>query len=95
MNCFSFEELPPAAATRGGSAPSRHHMEAAARLRESPGKWAVVKKPGTSLAARAAAHQIRSGSIVAYRPAGAYDAVARAVDGEFRVYARYIGDDAA
>ncbi|MGW7785982.1 hypothetical protein CFC35_05460 [Streptomyces sp. FBKL.4005] len=88
MSEFRFEEPPADARTtkRG-----HDHFKAAAALREQPGRWALIRTTPTSQAARSAAHQIRDGRINAYLPAGSFDATSRTVDGEFRVYARYIG----
>ena len=36
------------------------------------------------------AYGIRAAKIVAYEPAGAFEAQARTVDGEYRVYARFV-----
>lgn len=36
------------------------------------------------------AYGIRMAKIVAYEPAGAYEAQARTVDGQYRVYARFV-----
>lgn len=66
-------------------------MDAAKALRANPGQWALVKVGSTAQAARNAAHQIRHGRIVAYQPAGQFDATSRTVSGEHRVYVRYVG----
>jgi hypothetical protein len=49
----------------------------------------IVKNTGPSAAKTA--HTIRSGVQAPYRPSGSFEAVARTVDGEHRVYARYTG----
>ncbi|GAU66688.1 hypothetical protein SSP35_03_03360 [Streptomyces sp. NBRC 110611] len=68
-------------------------MEAARQLRERPGEWAVVRRTETSDQAGAAAQAIRDGRLRAYRPTGAFEATARTVVGEHRVYARYVGGE--
>lgn len=77
---------PPPQATTGS-----RHAEIAAALKQRPGEWAVVRRTDTANKSGAAAQAIRSGRLRAYAPTGAYEAVARTVDGEHRVYARYVG----
>ena len=60
-------------------------------LQKKPGKWAVVAVYETVARAAVQANAIRAGSVAAMRPAGTFDAMARTVDGECRVYARYVG----
>ncbi|WP_328739905.1 hypothetical protein OHA91_22895 [Streptomyces erythrochromogenes] len=63
----------------------------AAQLRDHPGKWAYIDSKGSRASAGSTAYAIRTGKLRAYAPAGHYEAKARTVDGEFRVYARYCG----
>ena len=63
------------------------------QLREHRDEWAIVHTAQTRAGAYAMAHQIRTGVLASYRPAGAYEARGRTVDGEYRVYARYVGTD--
>lgn len=88
MSEFRFEEPPADGRT---TKKGRDHFKAAAAMQERPGEWAMIRTAATSQGARNAAHQIRGGRILAYLPAGTFDAVSREIDGEFRVYARFIG----
>lgn len=61
-----------------------------AELRTRPGEWAVVAvKPTAAAAATVAAHMRRG--IYTGMSRGEFEAMARTVDGEYRVYARYVG----
>lgn len=83
-----FEDLPE---TRGaGGRPSRH-LQIAALLRDRPQEWARIQVSRSRSGADSVAHQIRNGLIPAYLPAKQYEAKARTVGTEFRVYARYVG----
>lgn len=68
------------------------HATVAAALRAQPGEWAVVGAYGSAGSAAAMAHSIRRARIKAYAPARGFEAAKRTVDGEHRVYARYVGD---
>lgn len=89
MDEIRWEE--PPAPTRWGM-PVANHADVAAKLRERPGRWAIVSVYSTHVSALSVAYQIRSGKLAAYRPKGAFEASARTVDGEHRVYARFVGD---
>lgn len=65
---------------------SKVHQSIAAELKAQPGRWAVLEIVSIGLAA-----QIRRGDIAAYRPGGSFEARARVIDGERRIYARYVG----
>lgn len=89
MSELTFEEPPPAKRAH------RNLGKVADELREHPGLWAVVlalpvaeRSHATSLA-----RQIRHGLVSYWRPAGVFEAVSRTVDGEARVYARYLGGE--
>lgn len=93
-----FEE-PPEGRTRGPSRVS--HAIIAAQLREKPGVWAVIDKRSSARTAANTAHAIKTArNLKHYRPAGSYEAMARAVDvkkdgervTEYRVYARFVGE---
>ncbi|WP_030271233.1 hypothetical protein [Streptomyces sp. NRRL B-24484] len=75
---------PPAAETK--------HGRIARALRDRPSEWAVVQRSASITRAASAAQAIRSAKLGAYEPAGAFQAVARTVEGEHRVYARWIGE---
>lgn len=59
----------------------------AAHLRANPGVWVKVRTAPTSGAARAAAHQIRTGKRAAFRPAEEFESYSEGLD----VVARYTG----
>jgi hypothetical protein len=73
-------------------------MEAeAAELRAHPGKWGVVRTwpaDTNSASAGGTVNSIRKGKFAAFRPAGAFDAVARRHKdtGELKVHAVYLGE---
>lgn len=81
---FAWQDPPPTTRPR-----TRDWAAVAALLRESPGRWALVAA-GTRPTVAQLVHQMRRGSITAFRPAGHYDATSRVVDGITRVYARYV-----
>lgn len=92
---ITFEPLPP----RPINSPGIRDLSAAlddvaAQLRATPGEWARIDTKQTKGAATARAQQIRTGSLRAFRPHGTFEAAARTVDGEHRVYARYVGQAA-
>lgn len=62
-------------------------------LRRRPGKWAHIHTDPKPEYAASMAGRVRTGVIAAMRPPGTFDAVSRTVDGEFRVYARYVGGE--
>ena len=83
-----FEDLPQS--KRAGGRPSRHATIAAA-LRDRPQEWARIHVSTSRSGAYSVAHQVRHGLLPAYLPARHYEAKGCTVDGEFRVYARYVG----
>lgn len=83
-----FEDPPEDDQRRGEWGIHRRH---AAQLRQQPGQWAVVGIYRTSRSSGSLAYQIRKGSLPAYAPAGAFEARACTVDGEHRVYVRFVG----
>jgi hypothetical protein len=85
---IKFEDLPPEGR---GRMPSDTSRDIANQLKERPGDWAHIRSSATSRRAASLAHHIRTGTSHAFRPKGAFDAKARLVDGQFRVYACYIG----
>lgn len=84
MSEFKFEEPPPKA--------RKPRFEAAQQLRENPGRWARVGSFSKRTNANSLASIIRRGASSVWAEPGDFDAVARATDGEFRVYARFLGD---
>ncbi|MEU7590657.1 hypothetical protein AB0A95_30745 [Micromonospora sp. NPDC049230] len=75
-------------ATRDGMTPVERVRQMAAELRARPGEWGVVAEGNN---ARAHVTRIREGAVLAWRPAGAFEAAARTVDGRITIYARYVG----
>lgn len=69
------------------------HSPIADKLRTRKGEWGRVAVCATATKARVMASSIRRGVSKAYEPRGDFDATHRFVDGEYRVYARYLGDD--
>ncbi len=70
---------------------ARHYTAVAAQLRAHPGQWANLGEMHSSLALR-----IRRGEIVAFRPAGAFEATTRGINKghtHATIYARFIGED--
>lgn len=59
----------------------------------SAGKWAVIATESSPSSAGSIASRIREGVFMAMRPAGSFDACSRSVDGEYLVYACYVGDE--
>jgi DNA-binding CsgD family transcriptional regulator len=78
----------------GGSfAPGRGVQEArAARLRGQPGTWQPIGTYGSRRSAQVAASRIRTGTIAAFQPRGAYEAQPYIDDGTHTVRARYIAN---
>lgn len=66
-----------------------------AELRGQPRRWAHVATYGDSVMSGQIASQLRTGRINAAGPAGSVEAKAKKVDGEYRVYARYVGGDSS
>ena len=81
-------EAPPGSPVRLSNS---SHLAIAAQLRARPGEWAHILSSGSSTSARTMAYGIKAGNRRAWLPAGAFEAVSRTVEGENRVYARYVG----
>jgi hypothetical protein len=76
----------PPTRTRAGS---YEYSEVASKLEADPGNWYRVAEGRTN---PGLAGSIKSGGIVAFRPEGAFEAVARRDEGEgFTIWARYVG----
>lgn len=86
-----FEDLPETRQGGGHHRPSKHH-KIAEQLRERPKEWARVHISASRSGADSTAHQIRVAILRAYSPPSAFEAKARTVDGQHRVYARYVGE---
>jgi hypothetical protein len=79
------DELPPAGDE------SQRWAELATKMRNAPGTWCLVAEQST----RSLQQQIRRGVLVAFRPAGHFEAACRrsSSDGlRADVWARYVGE---
>jgi len=88
MSGIRFEDPPGARSAATG----RDWTAAAAVLRKEPRRWAIVAVCPNAVTAASTANNIRRGQVAAMRPVGAFEAVSRTVDGEYRVYARWVGE---
>lgn len=88
MNEIVFEE-PPSRGPRGAWA-----YEVVRQLRANPDAWARVAAFDKAERASATAYAIKNGLNRAWGSKGDFEAAARKVEGEHRVYARYVGEDA-
>lgn len=77
---------------RRSTSPAQNHKELADALKKRPGTWAHVLSYGAASTAGSVAQGIRSGRPLAWYPTGSFDAVARTVNGQHRVYAVYKGE---
>jgi hypothetical protein len=84
----NFEPLPDTAGRRN------KHEAIAAELRARPGAWAHILTVAAQGTATSMAYMVRVARFKAYGPAGTFEARSRTIDGEFRVYARYVGKEA-
>lgn len=84
---LTWEEPPP-----GSRGPNKNHQDVALVLKANPGVWAKIGTYASSASSGSTAHFVRTGRLKAFRPAGAFEATARTVEGEHFVYARYVGD---
>lgn len=87
---ITFEPLPAFGSSRRGGA---SHEAIAEQLRARPDEWAHILTFPTINSASSTAYSIRKATRKAWGPAGSFEAKSRTVDGEFRVYARYVGGD--
>lgn len=65
-------------------------------LRARPGEWALLGKYATAGTMRQAAYEIRNAldpKDRPFAPAGSFEAIARSMLGEHRVYVRYVGGE--
>lgn len=83
-----FEEPPPKSNRPGKQT---KHERIASKLIARPGEWACIGTYSTAPSSNSIAHMIRHGKATAYQPAESFEAVSRLVNGEHRVYARYVG----
>lgn len=64
----------------------------ASALKKRPNRWAIVAVCKNAPLAASTARYVRQSGYEALRLAGKFEAVARTVDGEYRVYARWVGE---
>jgi hypothetical protein len=62
-------------------------------LSSAPGTWALVAVCRNTATAGSTARHIRNGAYGPLRAVGKFEAIARTVRGEARVYARYVGSN--
>ncbi|WP_420783049.1 hypothetical protein [Streptomyces sp. LPB2020-019-1HS] len=84
-----FEDLPTS--SRSPSAASHRYSETAQILKSKPMKWARILQRARRGDAATTAYQIRKGILAAFRPAGSFEAKSRTKEGNYYVYARYVG----
>jgi hypothetical protein len=86
-------EEPPPGRSNGGGKRESYLAPLADELRANPGRWALVHIGDSSGQATGMATHIARGQVLAFAPAGDFDAVSRRVDGRHRVYAVYLGEE--
>lgn len=73
------------------------YTDEAEELREFPGRWGVLRDPDfdwrNQTQASGVAHGINTGKYAAFRPAGSFEACTRMVNGEAKLFVRYVGDE--
>jgi hypothetical protein len=89
-------EAPPPRAAKGGGGPRAGYVHRnweiiGAALRARPGEWAVACNAPSAITAGTIANHIRRG-IYTRMGEGPFNAVSRTVEGQHRVYARYVGE---
>ena len=78
--------------------PGGEHSPDADALRARPGEWALLGKYSTPGVMRQEAYAVRNAldpKDQPFAPAGSFDAASHAMCGEYRVYVRFLGGDAA
>ena len=91
MSVIRWEDPPPDA--RGlPKEPKRAvgHELIAVQLRRRPGVWALIHEVRRSPALPT---EINQGKHRPYQPPGSFESVSRQLDGVFRIYARYVGQE--
>lgn len=82
---MQFVDTLPPRINRNAGRPVAYQPEAA-ELRRNPGRWALVNTCETPKSAVSQASAIRTGNLVAFQPAGAFEAQSRGQ----AVYARFL-----
>lgn len=86
---MKWEDPAPGAGTPFGRASHRYGGEAD-RLRKNPRRWALLEKGMDRRKAYTLASNIKRGNLAAFRPAGAFEVVAK----EGSVWVRFTGEGA-
>lgn len=91
MTSVQWEEPPK---PNGGPRANQQLLDFANELRANPGRWALYPTvPSSDSATSSNAANIRRGTLAAFRPPGAFEAVARTAGGIRQIYVRYVGGD--
>lgn len=80
---------------RAKTRPLVNHLAAADGLREMPGLWLPVGQYASAYSAEDMARQVKTGRLMAYAPAGSFDARVEYVDGEATLVVAYLGEPVA
>jgi len=92
MGVIRWEAPPPRNVSAGGRGKAGIDWgPIAAELRSRPGEWALAVTFEAGNLAAQIARLIRRADMTVFGPAGSFEATARKVDGEGRVYVRYVG----
>lgn len=96
MSEIRFEQLPERATTKGNNQ-SGDSQRIASALKARPGEWAAIKSYDLKQhsSARGYSARVNGGKTGAFAPAGHFEAATRQIDGEIRVYARFVGQGGA
>jgi hypothetical protein len=87
VNEIKWEDPPP-------DGRSTQWSEVTDQLRARPGSWAIVAVRRSIGSASDICEKFKTArQSPAFAPAGSFEAVTRKVDGEYRVYARYLGGE--
>lgn len=85
-------EDPPGVAKTGARRPDPVLSAFAAALRSHPNRWARYPRPLSGKdSASTTARNIKRAFNETWQPADSFDATVRTVDGEVRLYVRYVG----
>lgn len=91
MNEFRFEN--PPVRMYGHRPVSPETLFAADTLRRHPGQWAMIRTAEKASTLSAASQGVKGGKPRCFSPAGAFESTLRKVDGEYRLYVRYVGEE--
>lgn len=88
---IEFVKAPPAPRIGKRRNGNSKYFQIAKQLKSRPGDWALVLKGARAVTPTL----IKKGNLVAFKPAGSFEAVARSngVKGKADIYARYIGSE--